>query len=297
MTSILMFGATGQVALCLLDRVAVRQIPVTALSRAQADLRDLDAIARAIAEAPADCLVVNAAAYTAVDNAETDSLTAEAVNALAPEAMAIACAARGLPLVHISTDYVFDGTKEGAYVEDDPTAPQGVYGLTKLDGERRVLAAHPAAIIIRTAWVYSPHGKNFVKTMLRLGAERDALSVVADQIGCPTSAHDIAEAVLSLADTPTLQVTDGGIYHFAGSGSTSWAEFAEAVFDLSAPVTGRRPSVTPIASSDYPTPAKRPANSRLNSDKFAARFGYRAPQWRDSLAAVLDALISTGAPN
>jgi len=291
MPSILMFGATGQVARCILDRSAGGAQDVTALSRSDVDLADADAIASAIAAAPNDSVVVNAAAYTAVDQAEADQVAAAAINAEAPATMARACAAHGLAFIHISTDYVFDGNKSSPYSVGDPTDPQGVYGRTKRDGEIGVLEALPQAVILRTAWVYSPYGKNFVKTMLRVGAERDELGVVDDQVGCPTSAHDIADAILAVIDHLPLREEQGGIYHIAGTGEASWADLAEAVFALAEDRMGRRPCVNRITSEAYPTPAKRPANSRLDSSRFAADFGYRTPEWRDSLERVLDVLL------
>ncbi|WP_203293870.1 dTDP-4-dehydrorhamnose reductase [Maricaulis parjimensis] len=295
MATILMFGATGQVARCLLDRVATTGHVITALSRADVDLMDEKAIAEAIASAPDNAIVVNAAAYTAVDQAETDQEAALAINARAPGAMAQACAARDLPLIHISTDYVFDGNKSDAYVEDDPTDPQGVYGKTKRAGELAVLEGLPNAVILRTAWVYSPYGKNFVKTMLRVGAEREELGVVDDQLGCPTSAHDIADGILAVIDHVPVSDRVGGLYHLAGTGEASWADLADAVFEMSEARMGRRPLVKRISSDAYPTPAKRPANSRLSSSRFEMQFGYRAPHWRDSLQSVLEALSSAEA--
>ncbi len=285
-----MFGTTGQVAQCLRDRAGIAEHALTALSRGDVDLTDMAAIAKAISSAPSQSVVVNAAAYTAVDQAESDHLTAAAVNAKAPAVMAKTCAEYGLPFIHISTDYVFDGDKASPYDEADRTNPQSVYGQTKRDGEVAVLAALPQAVILRTAWVYSPYGKNFVKTMLRLAAERDELGVVSDQLGCPTSAHDIADGILAVVASQPLQQGKGGIYHLAGSGEASWADLADAVFEISAPRTGRRPRVNRISSDAYPTPAKRPANSRLNSNRFASHFGYQAPEWRVSLSKVLEAL-------
>lgn len=287
--SLLMFGRSGQVAQCLLERAGEEQRPLRALARADVDVTDLDAVRRAVIDDDADW-VVNATAYTAVDRAEEDEATAQAVNHLAPAAMAQACRQSSKRFLHVSTDYVFDGKKKTPYVETDETGPQGVYGATKLAGERAVLAAAPDAVILRTAWVYSQYGANFVKTMLRLGAERDELSVVDDQVGCPTSAADIARAIFCVVDRPSAAAGGSGIYHFAGSGTASWAEFADAIFEDIRTRTGQRPQLTRIPSSRYPTPAKRPANSMLDTSKFERDFGFKSPPWQDSLARVLSAL-------
>jgi dTDP-4-dehydrorhamnose reductase len=293
MPNILMFGATGQLARCMIEQAAGAGVRLTALSRADVDLTDADAVRRAI-NAAVDCdLVVNAAAYTAVDQAESELDLAQQINAVSPGVMAQACADRDLGFIHVSTDYVFDGDKVGAYVETDPTNPQGAYGRTKLAGEAAVMAAHPRSVILRTSWVYSAFGKNFVKTMLRVGADRDELSVVADQFGCPTSAADIATAILTIARQVPLRPEQSGIFHFAGTGETSWAGFADKIFELAAEQIGNRPVVRQITSAEYPTPAKRPANSRLNSTRFADQFGYSAPAWPDSLAVVLDRLAES----
>lgn len=286
--SVFMFGATGQLALAVADAAKARSITLTAMARADVDLTDTAAIKAAIASAPDNVIIINAAAYTAVDKAENDFEVATQVNTAAPAAMAEAAAARGLSFIHVSTDYVFDGTKTSAYVETDETNPKGVYGQTKLDGERAVAAAHPDAAIVRTSWVYSPFGANFLKTMLRVGADRDELRVVDDQVGAPTSAHDIADGLLALMQTDDAK----GLFHLTGSGEASWADFADAIFEHQAEVWGRRPFVTRIPSSEYPTPAARPANSRLNCDRLEAVCGYRAPHWRESMAKVLDQLNS-----
>jgi dTDP-4-dehydrorhamnose reductase len=203
--------------------------------------------------------------------------------------VAEAAARLGVPVIHLSTDYVFDGTKDGAYVETDPTAPLGVYGASKLAGEEAVATANPRHLILRTAWVYSPFGNNFVKTMLRLAASRDEISVVADQWGNPTSALDIAEAILHAA--ARLQTDRNfaafGVYHLAGGGETNWSGFARHILDTSRAFGGPHASVRDIATSDYPTKARRPANSRLSSAKFAGVFGWQAPGWRVSAESVV----------
>lgn len=294
MKPVLMFGATGQVARCVIDQAAATGRPLTALSRQDVDLLDTDAIRAAIMAAPEGSVVLNAAAYTAVDQAESDIDACRAVNAAAPTAMAEACQARGFVFLHISTDYVFDGTKPSAYLEDDPTSPQGVYGETKLEGEAGVLDAHNRVVILRTAWVYSRYGKNFLKTMLRLGADRDALGVVDDQRGCPTHAADIAAALLIAADDLAASDDRYGLYNFAGQGGASWADFAEHIFQTQSSRWGRRPAVNRVTTADYPTPAKRPANSMLNSDRFSAAFGYTAPVWTESVEHVVQQLADEG---
>jgi len=259
------------------------------------DLAEPSGIAAALAAARPD-VVVNAAAYTGVDKAESERDLAFAVNGAGAGAVATAARALGVPLIHISTDYVFDGSKPAAYVETDPTAPLGVYGASKLAGEQAVLAAYPGAVICRTAWVYSPFGANFVKTMLRLAETREELGVVADQIGNPTSALDIADAVLTLArrlkDDPAAET---GIFHMSGSGEASWADLAEAIFGASAAHGGPTARVRRITTADYPTPAPRPANSRLDCRKLAEVHGLSLPDWRPSLAAVVARLTQENA--
>jgi dTDP-4-dehydrorhamnose reductase len=236
--------------------------------------------------------VVNAAAYTVVDQAEDEPDVAHAVNALSAGEIARAAAGAALPVIQISTDYVFDGTKTSPYVETDATGPKGAYGASKLAGEHGVAAANARHIIMRTAWVYSPFGKNFVRTMLKLAETRDELRVVGDQQGNPTSAHDIADAVLAV----TAHIEAGGfdawgVFHFAGTGDTHWAGFAEEVFRQSAALGGPSALVTPITTAEYPTKATRPANSRLDCSRSAKVFGHSAPQWPDSLARVIARLL------
>ena len=279
--TLLIFGKTGQVAQELARRAPDAQFA----GRETADLTDPAACAALIRQLHPSA-VINAAAYTAVDKAESDAATAQLVNADAPAAMAAACAELGIPFVHISTDYVFDGSGDTARAEDAPTAPLGVYGQTKLDGERAVQAAAGQYAIMRTSWVFSAHGNNFVKTMLRFGAERDRLTIVADQIGGPTASADIAAAVLSMAATMRADATKGGIYHFAGAPDVSWADFAREIFAQS----DLAPEVVDIPSSDYPTPAKRPLNSRLDCAAITRDFGIARPDWRVSLQDVIKEL-------
>lgn len=279
---ILVFGRTGQVARALQTHAGV-----VALGRDAADLRDPDACAAAIRAHQPD-VVINAAAYTAVDQAESDEASAKVVNGNAPAVMARACAALGIPFVHISTDYVFDGSGTQPWPVDAPTGPLGAYGRTKLAGERGVREAGGTYAILRTSWVVSADGKNFVKTMLRLGAERDALTIVADQIGGPTMAADIAAACLEIARQLKQDPTKRGVYHFAGAPDVSWADFAREIFDQA----GIACDVQDIPSSDFPTPAKRPANSRMDCTQTTHVFGIERPDWRRSLADILTTLKS-----
>lgn len=282
-TKALVFGTSGQLGMELARR-APAGVGVTALGRDRADLTDPAACAAVIAATDAD-VVINAAAYTAVDAAESDRETAHLVNAEAPGAMARAAVARGLPFLHVSTDYVFDGSSSRSWREDDPTAPLGVYGKTKLDGERAIAAAGGPHAVLRSSWVFSAHGRNFVKTMLRLGAERDTLPVVDDQRGGPTAAADIADALWTVAAAFRGGRGQSGLFHFSGAPTVSWADFAEAIF--AAASLPRRPTVTRITTADYPTPARRPANSALDCSRIKAAYGIEQPDWRASLAEVV----------
>lgn len=278
---VLVFGQTGQVA-----RELARRCPagVTArlLGRDQADLMDPAACAAAIA----DCdVVINAAAWTAVDKAETEETAATVVNGAAPTAMAARCAALGLPFLHISTDYVFDGTGEAPFTTNHPTAPLGAYGRSKLAGEQGVLAAMGRSLILRTSWVVSAHGANFVKTMLRLGRERDSLTVVADQIGGPTPAAAIADTLYTAA-TAMAQGAPGGVHHFTGAPDLSWAGFARQITTRA----GLACQIHDIPSSAYPTPAKRPLNSRMDCSGITAAFGIPRPDWPAGLDEILQEL-------
>lgn len=277
---VLVFGKTGQVAteLSYFDQV-------TCLGRDQADLTDPKNCASVISETDAD-IIINAAAYTAVDKAEEEEELATLINGLAVAEMANAAAGRNIPFLHISTDYVFDGSGTRPWVPSDPVAPLGAYGRSKLIGEQGVTAAGGAYAIMRTSWVVSAHGNNFVKTMLRLGAERDALNIVNDQIGGPTPAADIAAALMQVAQLFYKGLGHSGIYHFAGSPAVSWADFAKEIFKQSRLDV----NVTGIPASDYPTPAKRPANSRMDCADIDAAFGVSAPDWRKSLTGILKAL-------
>lgn len=283
---LLVLGAEGQVARELAALGPAEGWTVIRIGRAQADL-SMAQIAPLLAEHRPG-LVINAAAYTAVDRAQTDEAAARALNADLPGRAARACAEAGAPLVHISTDYVFDGSKASPYVEDDPLSPLGVYGRTKAEGERTVQAAGGSAAVVRTAWVYGAEGANFVRTMLRLAETRDEVGVVADQQGNPTWSREVARACLKLGGLLCDGDRDArGVFHAAGEGDTTWAEFAAAVFAESARRGGPTARVRPIATADYPTPAARPANSRLDCDKLQRVVGWRPAPWRESLAAVM----------
>ncbi|WP_294644813.1 dTDP-4-dehydrorhamnose reductase [uncultured Aureimonas sp.] len=289
---IVVTGRQGQVVSALLERGPAAGVDVVALGRPDLDLTDAASIRAAVSAARPNA-IVSAAAYTAVDKAESEPDLAFAVNAEGAGALAAAAADFGVPIVHLSTDYVFSGEKTEPYVESDPTGPVSVYGRSKLEGERRVAEAQPNHAILRTAWVYSPFGANFLKTMLRLGETRDAVNVVADQHGTPTSALDIADAVIAVAQRlaadpdPNLR----GIFHLTGSGEATWADFADVIFAGSEARTGKRVTVGRIGTADYPTPARRPANSRLSGEKLGRVYGLVLPDWRQSTKAVLDRLL------
>ena len=278
MHDLLIFGKTGQVA-----RELAKLMPgARFLDRNEADLSQPDGLSNVIAQFRPGA-IINAAAYTAVDNAESEPDLAQKINGDAPTRMAEVAAHFGVPFLHISTDYVFDGTGSLPWVVDAPTGPLGVYGASKLAGERGIAQSGAQWAILRTSWVFSSHGNNFVKTMMRLGAERDELSIVADQIGGPTPAADIASALRVMANTMLSDRKAGGIYHFSGAPDISWAGFAREIFtaaDLDC-------HVREIATADYPTPARRPANSRLNCVTLARDFGVQRPDWRSGLRNVI----------
>ena len=281
---VLVFGHSGQVA-TELRALDGDDVQITALARTDADLTAPAACVAAI-DAHAPDAVINAAAYTAVDKAESDVETAQIINADAPVTMARACAARDIPFVSISTDYVFSGSGGTPWAPADPTDPKSVYGRTKRDGEIAIVKVGGRYAVLRTSWVVSAHGNNFVKTMLRLGAEREALTIVADQIGGPTGAAEIAQACVTIVKTLVSEPEKAGVYHFSGAPDTSWADFARAIFDAA-----KIPcAVTDIPSADYPPPAKRPLNSQLDCSKTEAAFGISRPDWRESLAHILTQL-------
>ena len=289
---ILVLGGAGQVGTELQALSWPHGVRVHAPGRADLDITDADAVAAALAARDYRA-VINTAAYTAVDKAESDVVAAWRLNALAPAILAAATAAQSIPLVHVSTDYVFAGTKrDGAYAPDAPIDPQSVYGASKAAGELAVRTGNPRHAVVRTAWVVSPHRGNFVKTMLRLAAERDALTVVDDQHGCPTSAADLAAALATIAqrmagdaDAPT------GTFHCVNAGDTTWCGFAEAIVAGSARRGGRSVPVKGIPTSAYPTPARRPANSRLSTDSLTAAYGIAPRAWQAALDDILDRLV------
>lgn len=296
---LLVTGREGQVARTIRELLSASGWNVLAVGRPESDLEHPETVAEAIRRARPD-VVVSAAAYTAVDKAEDEPGRARAINALAPSVIATAAAEVGAAIIHFSTDYVFDGTKRSPYVEDDTTAPLGVYGATKLAGEASVAAANPRHVILRTAWVCSPYGNNFVRTMLRLAAERPELRVVADQQGAPTFAADLAVAVGRIASrlvaTPRPGADHYGVFHVSSEGLTTWHGFAEAIM-AGAARRGRKPvPVEPITTADFPTRARRPAYSKLSSDKVDRVYGLRLPHWQASLDRCLDVLIDPATP-
>ncbi len=283
-------GKNGQVVSAL-QALAGPGLEIVALGRPELDLARPDTVFKALREAKPD-VVVSAAAYTAVDKAESEPDIAFAVNRDGAKAVARAAKNIGVPVIHISTDYVFDGTKTTAYVENDPTGPASVYGRSKLEGEQAVSESTDNYAVLRTAWVYSEYGSNFVKTMLRLSESRDEINVVADQFGCPTSANDIAIAIVSiakrLATDPSAHLR--GVFHMSGTGETNWAGFAKQIFEFSAENGGNSIVINDITTAQYPTPARRPANSRLDCSKLEEVYGIRLPEWQTSTRAVMAAL-------
>jgi dTDP-4-dehydrorhamnose reductase len=293
-TRIAVTGRQGQIARALSEAGPSLTVEIINLGLPQLDLASPDTVLPALSAAAPD-IVVNAAAYTAVDQAERESEIAYAVNGTGAGAVAEASRTLGVPVIQLSTDYVFDGHKSGAYVEEDIVAPGSAYGGSKLAGEKAVAAATDDHVILRTAWVYAPYGKNFVRTMLALAENRDEVRVVDDQVGSPTYAPDIAIAIVGIArnllENPSEPLLRG-IFHLAGSGQTSWAGFASVIFSFLASKGLRRPILTPIASSEYPTPARRPGNSQLDCAKLLRLHGIELPSWRDSLAICLERLTS-----
>ncbi|MCJ2068233.1 dTDP-4-dehydrorhamnose reductase [Methylobacterium sp. J-030] len=289
---ILVLGGAGQVGTELQAVSWPSGVTVHAPGRAELDIADADAVGSAL-DRRAYRAVINTAAYTAVDKAESDIVAAWRLNALAPAILAAATAARKIPLVHVSTDYVFAGTKpDRAYEPGEPIDPQSVYGASKAAGELAVRTGNPRHAIVRTAWVVSPHRANFVKTMLRLAAERDALTVVDDQHGCPTSAADLAEALAAIAQRlATDESAPTGTVHCVNAGDTTWCGFAEAIVAGSARRGGRSVPVKGIPTSAYPTPARRPANSRLSTASLTEAYGLRPRPWRAALDDILDRLV------
>ena len=292
MRQVLVTGGTGQVGLDLARLSWPADVTVRFPQREELDLTSSASIGAYFAAHRLDC-VINTAAYTAVDAAEDDVATAFLVNAQGPAWLAEAAGKAGVPMIHVSTDYVFDGALDRPYREDDPTGPTSAYGASKLAGELAVRAANPRSAILRTAWVIGVHRANFLKTMLRLGAQRRELAVVADQIGCPTGSADIAVALQLMA----LRMMDDraaprGIYHFVNAGQASWYELAQAIFDRAAEYDGPKPQVRPISTSEYPTKARRPSNSRLDTGKIERDFGIKPRPWQDILDSIVGELLA-----
>lgn len=290
---ILVTGREGQVARSLAEGAAADpEIELVSVGRPKLDLLRLETIRSSILAAKPD-IVVSAAAYTAVDQAEDEPKQAFAINATGAGAVAAAAAEAGAAIIHLSTDYVFSGDLEGEYAETDEPDPQSVYGRSKLEGEKAVAAANPRHVILRTAWVYSPFGKNFVKTMLALASQRDDVRIVADEWGSPTAAADIADGIVRIAKNVADggQVNGFGIFHLSGEGSTNWAGFARHVFAESARLGGPSARVEDITAADYPTKACRPRNSRLSCEKLLGVYGWRPPQWQEACRAVVARLV------
>ena len=293
----LVTGREGQVVQSLLEQSKRPEhdgIELVAVGRPALDLSKPESIRSAVEEVKPD-LIISAAAYTAVDQAESDEETARSVNALGPCVLAEAAASRKIPIIHLSTDYVFDGMKSEPYVETDAVGPMSAYGRTKLEGERAVQEATDNAVILRTAWVYSPFGKNFVKTMLRLAETRETVNVVADQIGNPTSALDIADGIFKVARNLAEDSDHSlrGVFHMSGRGEASWADFAEEIFRVSTSKGGPSATVGRISTAEYPTPAKRPANSRLSNFALRAAHAVELPTWQISVHDIVERLVAS----
>ena len=289
----LLTGAGGQVGWEIVRRAAAHHISLEGFPRNELDITNPDSILRVMKVVRPD-LVINAAAYTKVDLAESEPDTASRVNRTGPGLLAQCCGDAGIPMIHISTDYVFDGRNKTPYLESEPLSPLGIYGRTKADGEAEVRRKLPRHLIMRTAWVYGVHGSNFVKTMLKLGRERDHLRVVDDQLGCPTAASDIADAILTLAQ----KISDGteiswGTYHYCGEGIVSWYRFAVEIFHI-AQQRGYpfSPEIEPIPSSEFPTPVRRPSFSALDCTRIKDTFRIHPRPWRESLVEVVEEILS-----
>ena len=289
-------GSQGQVVRSLLERGPACGVDIIGLDRSRLDLGEPKTILPALEAARPD-VIVNAGAYTAVDLAETEEALAQKINGAGAGFVAEAAQKLGVPIIQLSTDYVFDGTLDRPYREDDPNAPINAYGRSKLAGEEAVQAATPRHVILRTAWVYSPFGKNFLRTMLALGETRQTLNVVADQLGQPTSALDIADGILTIAARLKADPDNAGLFgtfHLAGTGPASWADFAEMIFADATRYSRAPVSVVRIPSADYKTPAKRPANSRLDTQKLASAYGVTLPAWQTSASEVVKRLLTSG---
>jgi dTDP-4-dehydrorhamnose reductase len=288
-------GSRGQIVRSLVERAAQRDAEIVTLARPSFDLVDPSTILRTV-ESVAPDMIVNAAAYTAVDKAESEEALADEINGVGAGSVARAAKRLGIPVIQVSTDYVFEGTLDWPYREDDLTGPINAYGRSKLAGEQAVKEATPHHVILRISWLYSPFGANFVRTMLRLAETRDKIGVVADQIGQPTCALDVADGVLTICDKLKDQPGEErlfGTFHMAAAGAASWADFAEAIFTETARRGRRRAAVARITTEQYPTPARRPSNSRLDAQKLAEIYGVALPPWRNSLPAVIVRLLES----
>jgi dTDP-4-dehydrorhamnose reductase len=288
---ILVFGARGQAGRELVALAGARRIPVIGLSRTDADIADDHAVRSAI-DVHKVAAVVNVAGYRAMDRAERDVEAATAANVTGPAVLAAACSDAGVPLIHLSSAYVFDGAKKGAYVETDRVAPLSIQGRTKAEGEAMVRERAKRHVTLRSSWIYGFYGRNFLRTTLRFAIERDEIRMVADQFGCPTATIDLAEAILVTVRKLAEKPNTAGTFHFAGSGSTSWHGFAEEIVRRQAVFTGRTPKVTAISSAEYPSAAKRPANCELDSSKFFSTFGFRARPWQERVGEVVAQLMA-----
>lgn len=296
---ILVFGAEGQLGSELIRQASAAAMQPFGISRSETDIADRHAVSAALARTNPD-IVVNAAAFTKVDDAEVERTAAHRINAEGPGIVAEACNAAGVGLIHISTDYVFDGSKTGTYTEEDPVAPCGFYGRSKADGETAVRKAAARHLILRTSWLYGAFGNNFLRTMLRLASQREEIGVVNDQHGCPTSTRDLAHAIVRIAPQLHARADLSGTYHFAGDGVTTWYGFAAAAVARYSAVSKRNVVIRPISTSEYPTRAKRPANSALDCSKFERIFGFRGKPWRPEVEEIADmvarqmSLLSSG---
>jgi dTDP-4-dehydrorhamnose reductase len=288
---IVVTGKTGQVTSAL-QALRIPDIEVIALGRPEMDLSSPSTVVKSLSQARPD-VIISSAAYTAVDKAEAEPDLAFAINAEGAEIVSTAAFQLSVPIIHLSTDYVFNGRNSASYIETHPTDPVSVYGQSKLDGERRVAAANPNHVILRTAWVYSTFGRNFLRTMLRLSEKQDEVRVVGDQHGCPTSATDIADAVVEIARhlVANPETDLRGIFHIVGTGATNWADFAKFIFSVLEEKTGRHISVKEIATVDYPTAAARPANSVLNCDKLESVYGIRLPRWQATTRTTVEQIL------
>jgi dTDP-4-dehydrorhamnose reductase len=294
---LLLVGGRGQLGTELCQSILPQGVELVTPPESELDLREPITISDAIAAEPWSA-VINAAGYTDVDRAESEEAVATAINGAGPGRLAEETARHGIPLIHISTDYVFDGQKGAPYVEDDAPAPVNAYGSSKLAGEQAVQMVNPRHVILRTAWLYSPYGKNFVRAILRLAEQRQELRIIADQRGCPTAARDLAKVCVDIALKCVAAPNQAryGLYHCAGGGEASWFEFATAIVHLSAARLGRRPQVVPIRTIDYPTAAVRPTDSRLECGAIARAFGLTLRPWRVALAETIDRLLPVGIP-